>query len=70
LSLSLSGATGTQADVNGDVNPGLGIGASTEQLYESASIIYGPVGYVGGGGKPNWFQNNGINGGGTGTFSQ
>ena len=29
----------------------------SEQLYESASIIYGPVGYLGDGGKPSWFQN-------------
>ncbi len=31
----------------------------SEQLYESASIIYGPVGYLDGGGKTKWFLNNG-----------
>ena len=33
----------------------------SEQLYESASIIYGPVGYLGDGGKPSWFQNGEFN---------
>ena len=34
----------------------------SEQLYESASIIYGPVGYLGDGGKPSWFQNGKMKG--------
>ena len=51
LGSSLGGANGDHEASSSNNRP------PSEQLYESASIIYGPVGYLGDGGKPSWFQN-------------
>merc|ERR1719264_358647 len=51
LGSSLGGANGDHDEASSNNRP------PSEQLYESASIIYGPVGYLGDGGKPSWFQN-------------